>query len=330
MRTIEASRVNLFNIVTQYKATFAEDESSLDPADNEEHRNVFHAWINTKINDFLITLESDLERSDVTSFDTLLKQCMYFGLSFSRVGVDFRALLIPIFVRAISKHFNATISRVTKQFETNMENYTFINKMSINVLNAIGRTNSTNNSPPETLLSFQPLAVYCNEMSKILNDLRNCAPIALVNEVTNRIQGSLVMVSRKISQFYRQEHQALGAKERDIFVKFCCAYAFDLIPYIQRCIHEIFPINLLTGHFSINTIALQKSNISYLNKNAILEPLGYLLPDKSETATEEVTQSKRGDAATEAKRVDATQKERNGKSVSEVNETAAGNADGNE
>lgn len=296
MKTIEASRVNLFNIVTQYKATFAEDESSLDSADSDEHRNIFHSWINTKINNFLTTLESDVDECDITSFDTLLKQCMYFGLSFSRVGVDFRALIIPIFVRAITKQFNIAISNATKHFETNMENYTFINKMSINVLNAIGRANTTVNSPPETLLSFQPLAVYCNEISKILNDLRNCAPTALVNEVTNRIQGSLLIVSRNISQFYRQEQQALGAKERDIFVKFCCAYAFDLIPYIQRCIHDIFPINLLTSHLSINTIALQKSNISYLNKNAILEPLNYLLPDKSaDTVGEEAKKNKKAD-----------------------------------
>lgn len=293
MKSIEASRVNLFNIVTQYKATFADDESSIDSSDCDEHRNIFHAWINTKINDFLITLEADLDRSDLTSFDTLLKQCMYFGLSFSRVGVDFRALLIPIFVRAISKQFNAAISKATKLFVTNMENYTFINKMSINVLNAIGRTNTANNSPPEILLSFQPLAVYCNEMSKTLNDLRNCAPIALVNEVTNRIQGSLLIVSRHISQFYRQEHHALGAKERDIFVKFCCAYSFDLVPYIQRCIHDIFPMNLLTSHFSINSIALQKSNISYMNKNAILEPLGYLLPDKTDTNTDDNVENQR-------------------------------------
>lgn len=293
MKTIEASRVNLFNIVTQYKATFAEDESSLDASDADEHRNIFHSWINTKINNFLTTLEADLNECDITSFDTLLKQCMYFGLSFSRVGVDFRALLIPIFIRAISKKFNDAISNATKHFETNMENYTFINKMSINVLNAIGRTNSAPSSPPETLLSFQPLAVYCNEISKILNDVRNCSPIALVNEVTSRIQGSLLIVSRNISQFYRQEQQALGAKERDIFVKFCCAYAFDLIPYIQRCIHDIFPINLLTSHLSINTIALQKSNISYLNKNAILEPLNYLLPDKSDIVVEEAKENRK-------------------------------------
>lgn len=290
MKTIELSRVNLFNIITQYKATFADDDSTLDANDTNESGNIFHAWINTKINSFLATLETDLRRGDVTSFETVLGQCMYFGLSFSRVGADFRTLLVPIFVKVIVSNFNARISKVTDQFALDMDNYTFINKMSINVLNAIGKSDPHSLSPPETLLNFQPLALYCNGILSALNEFRNCSPIALVNDVTMRLEQSLKVVANNIAKFYRQEQQALGAKERDNFVKFCCAFAYDLTPYIQRCIHDVFPVALLTSHLSINAIALQKSGISYLNKKKILEPLGNLLPDKIETIVKEVSE----------------------------------------
>lgn len=290
MKTIELSRVNLFNIITQYKATFADDDNSLDTNDANESGNIFHAWINTKINNFLKTLEIDLNRGELTSFENILGQCMYFGLSFSRVGADFRTLLVPIFVKIIAKNFNARISKVTDQFELDMDNYTFINKMSINVLSAIGKSDPQSLSPPETLLNFQPLALYCNGVLSALNEFRNCAPITLVNEVTIRLEHSLKIVANSISKFYRQEQQALGAKERDNFVKFCCAFAYDLTPYIQRCIHDVFPIALLTSHLSINAIALQKSGMSYLNKKKILEPLEYLLPDKVETIVKEVAE----------------------------------------
>lgn len=290
MKTIELSRVNLFNIITQYKATFADDDNSLDSSDTNDSGNIFHAWINTKINNFLTTLTTDLNRGDVTSFETILGQCMYFGLSFSRVGADFRTLLVPIFVKVIVKNFNARISKVTDQFELDMDNYTFINKISINVLSAIGKADSHSLSPPETLLNFQPLALYCNGILGAFNEFRNCAPIALVNEMTVRLEQSLYIVANNISKFYRQEQQALGAKERDNFVKFCCAFAYDLTPYIQRCIHDIFPIAMLTSHLSINAIALQKSGMSYLNKKKILQPLEHLLPDKVETIVKEVTE----------------------------------------
>lgn len=290
MKTIELSRVNLFNIITQYKATFADDDSTLDSNDTYDSGNIFHAWINTKIDNFLTTLETDLNRGEVTSFEAILGQCMYFGLSFSRVGADFRTLLVPIFVKVIAKNFNARINKVTDQFELDMDNYTFINKISINVLSAIGKADPHSLSPPETLLNFQPLALYCNGVLSALNEFRNCAPITLVNEVTIRLEHSLKIVSNNISKFYRQEQQALGAKERDNFVKFCCAFAYDLTPYIQRCIHDVFPIALLTSHLSINAIALQKSGMSYLNKKKILEPLEYLLPDKVETIVKEVSE----------------------------------------
>lgn len=287
MKTIELSRVNLFNIITQYKATFSDDDNSLD---SNESGNIFHAWINNKINDFIATLESDLNHSEITSLEAALNQCMYFGLSFSRVGADFRTLLVPIFVKVIGKNFNARVSKVTDQFELDLDNYTFINKISINVLSVIGKGDPKSLSPPETLLNFQPLALYCNGILSALNEFRNCAPIALVNEVTVRLEHSMKIVANNISKFYRQEQQALGAKERDNFVKFCCAFAYDLTPYIQRCIHDVFPIALLTSHLCINAIALQKSGISYLNKKKILEPLEYLLPDKVETIVKEVAE----------------------------------------
>lgn len=290
MKTIELSRVNLFNIITQYKATFADDDNTLDSNDSNESGNIFHAWINTKIHDFLVTLENDLNRGETTSFEAVLGQCMYFGLSFSRVGADFRTLLVPIFIKVIAKHFNARISKVTDQFEMDMDNYTFINKMSINVLSAIGKADPHSLSPPDTLLNFQPLALYCNGILSALNELRNCAPITLVNEVAIRLEYSLKVVANNISKFYRQEQQALGAKERDNFVKFCCAFAYDLTPYIQRCIHDVFPVALLTTHLSINAVALQKNGMSYLNKKKILEPLEYLLPDKVETIVKEVVE----------------------------------------
>lgn len=292
MKTIELSRINLFNIITQYKATFTDDDSTLSVNDFNDSGNIFHSWINSKVNNFLITLETDLNQPGITSFDSILGQCMYFGLSFSRVGADFRALIVPIFTKVIFKHFNSLITKTTEQFEMDMDNYTFINKISINVLNAMSKSDPQTLSPPETLLNFQPLALYCNGILNALNEFRNCAPITLVNDITIKLQDSLKIVAKNIAKFYRQEQQALGAKEKDNFVKFCCAFTYDLVPYIQRCIHDVFPINNLTNYLSINAIALQKNGMSYLQKKSILEPLEHLLPDKIETIIKEASEAK--------------------------------------
>lgn len=216
---------------------------------------------------------------------------MYFGLSFSRVGADFRTLMVPIFTRTILRNFTSTIFKVTEQFECDMENYTFINKIAIPTFTGAS-SNSKHDTepltPPEVLLNFQPLALYCNGILTALNDIQHCSPIACANDVTLLIQRSLEKVSLSISNFYRQEQQALGAKERDNFIKFCCAFAYDLIPFIQRCLHDVFPVGVLTTYLGINAMTLQKEGLSYLQKRKILDILEHLLPDKIDSVTKNV------------------------------------------
>jgi len=293
-RTIEVSRVNLFNIITQYKATFAEHEHSESLSIAHNTGNIFYAWLNEKIRNFLKTLKSDLHRG-VTSLDTILGQCMYFGLSFSRVNADFRGLIVPIFIEVIAQNFANAIQKVTKQYEMDMENYTLINKVAAPSIGNIAKnkqSDPTNLSPSETLLNFQPLALYCNGVLCALNDLKHCSPVAVVNNITGCIEVSLQRVTEINLNFYRLEQQVLGIKEHDNFIKFCCSFAFDLIPHLQRCIHHIFPVNVLTTHLGINAMALQKHGISYLQKDTILEPLKHLLPSKIETITKEVAEMK--------------------------------------
>lgn len=240
----------------------------------------------------MVTLDTDLQKG-VSSIDTILGQCMYFGLSFSRVGADFRTLMIPIFVKTILKNFTSSILKVTEQFESDMESYTFINKMSIPIYSgSSGNTKSDTDplAPPEILLNFQPLALYCNGVLMALNDLQHCSPVACANDITISLQRSLERVSISISSFYRQEQQALGAKERDNFIKFCCAFAYDLIPFIQRCLHDIFSVGALTTHLGINAMTLQKEGLSYLKKKNILDKLDHLLPDKVESLTKSVAE----------------------------------------
>lgn len=235
----------------------------------------------------------DLQKG-VSSIDTILGQCMYFGLSFSRVGADFRALMVPIFTRTILKNFTTAILKVTEQFECDMENYTFINKIAMPTYTATSSSSNKSETeplaPPEILLNFQPLALYCNGILTALNDYQHCSPIACANDVTLLLQRSLEKVSMSISNFYRQEQQALGAKERDNFIKFCCAFAYDLIPFIQKCLHDVFPLNVLTTHLGINAMNLQREGLSYLQKKQIFDNLEHLLPDKIESVTKSVAE----------------------------------------
>lgn len=288
-KTIEITRINLFNIITQYRAIFPEDEgtlktqSSLRPLQGVSCNGdrLFQAWLHNKISDFLQTLERDLQLG-VGSVETVLGQCMYFGLSFSRVGADFRALMAPIFVGVIRRRFENSVEQVDEQFERELERFTLINKVALHS-HARKQVDPEQESyaPPEALLDFYPLAALCNGYLSALNELRLCAPLALATDVTRCLQHSLQQAAQRVLAFYRQEQQAFAGSEREAFVRLCSCLAYDLVPYIQRCIHGVFPPQSLTVHLGISLLQLEQQQLTYLQQTRILEPLKHLLPTKA-------------------------------------------------
>ena len=125
-KTMDATRVHLFDIATQYRALFSDDDvvnitnfSSSGVYRNNSnllqgsssHRVLFSAWLDRRISIFIDTLKNDLDaivlsiKQRATSsssmtyggLDSLLNQAMYFGQSFGRIGADFRLSLVPIF-----------------------------------------------------------------------------------------------------------------------------------------------------------------------------------------------------------------------------------------
>ncbi|KAH8333889.1 hypothetical protein KR059_004407 [Drosophila kikkawai] len=285
-KTIEITRINLFNIITQYRAIFPEEEGSgkvsLKPMQGVSCNGdrLFQAWLHNKINAFLETLERDLQLG-VGSIETVLGQCMYFGLSFSRVGADFRALMAPIFVNVIRRRFETSVQQVNEQFERELDKFTLINK---GTLHSHSRKHvdpeQESFAPPETLLDFYPLAALCNGYLGALNELRLCAPLALATDVTHCLQHSLQLAAQRVLAFYRQEQQAFAGSEREAFIRLCSCLAYDLVPYMQRCIHGVFPPQSLTVHLGISLLQLEQQQLTYLEQARILEPLKHLLPTK--------------------------------------------------
>lgn len=283
VKTIEVTRVNLFNIITQYKALFDDDFSK----DTSTKINLmFSSWLHEKIEDFLKTLDSDLSNSNCSLMDisSVLGQCMYFGVSFSRIGVDFRAQAVPIFVKSIVKYLNTAVMKATKQFESDMESFTLINKDIIPFKRYLksGEDESNDddekgNAPPESLLDFEPLAIYCNSLVNIFNALRVCAPLAVLHTFVQSLENSLESVSKAILNFYRSEQQAFGMKEKENFLKMCSCFSFELIPYIQTCITIVFPNN--------NKMLIYLDTISTLRTEKILESIEHLLPDDQFSTT---------------------------------------------
>ncbi|XP_047002255.1 conserved oligomeric Golgi complex subunit 8 [Schistocerca americana] len=277
-KTIELTRIHLFNIVTQFRAIFSDEEPIL-PSPRDQNVNetaIFYSWITEKIHNFLNTLERDVDRAN-TSLDSVLGQCMYFGLSFSRVGADFRGLLAPVFIKTVTQNFEKAVRKANKKFEQDMESFT-VSKTPSNVRTSPSPTTGKQDHPPESLIEFYPLAEYCNGLLSALNELRLCAPIAVANSITKCLQESLSSAVKTILGYHKQEQGTLLPAERETFSRFCCCLTEDLFPHLQRCLHAIFPPATLATHLGVSVQQIQKEGLTFLDRMAVVEPIRHLLP----------------------------------------------------
>jgi hypothetical protein len=199
-RTLELTRVHLFDIVTQYRALFSDEDplmGSYGVPSPASHRLLFSTWLESKISQFLQTLEKDLDLgAKGQSLDSILSQAMYFGQSFGRVGADFRTALIPIFSKAVLEvaleHFQGSEQR----FKIGIDQLAL--KASVTTNDADKKKSSDPFQPPISLLDFTPLAELCNTILLSLNEIRLCAPISLAPKMVDRIQDLLICAAQTL------------------------------------------------------------------------------------------------------------------------------------
>ncbi|XP_075694649.1 conserved oligomeric Golgi complex subunit 8 [Rhinoderma darwinii] len=249
-KTIESCRVHLFDVITQYRAIFSDEDPLLLPPPPAgslpvSEGAIFHGWVLQKVSEFLQVLESDLQRGVGSRLDSLLGQCMYFGLSFSRVGADFRGQLAPIFQRVAAENFTRAAKEAVEKFGEEMNMYTLISTTAVlgSSIPPVPTPSSQPGTlqPPMVLLDFPPIACFLNNILVAFNDLRLCCPVALTQEVTNALQDALEKVVKSILAFHRAEEAAFSSQELELFIQFCTVFLEDLTPYLNRCLQVLFP-----------------------------------------------------------------------------------------
>uniref|UniRef100_A0ABM5ETP2 Conserved oligomeric Golgi complex subunit 8 n=1 Tax=Pogona vitticeps TaxID=103695 RepID=A0ABM5ETP2_9SAUR len=285
-KTIEACRVHLFDIITQYRAIFA-DEEPLVPPPGQEALNesaIFHGWVLQKVSQFLLVLEQDLQRGVGGRLDSLLGQCMYFGLSFSRVGADFRGQLVPIFQRVALLTFQKATQEAVNKFQEEMNSYTLISAPALlggSVPAAMSSAQPGTLQPPMVLLDFPPLACFLNNILAAFNDLRLCCPVALAPDVAATLEEALRQVAKVILAFHQAEVMAFSCREQGLFVQFCMAFLEDLVPYLNRCLQLLFPSAQVAQALGVPPPQLHKyGNLCCVDEHAIQEQLALVLPEK--------------------------------------------------
>lgn len=284
-KVIELSRTHLFNIITQYKAVFAEEDSVIiSSVQNFDDIPILQAWINNKVCEFVSRLEADLELGVGSAVPSLMSQCMYFGQSLGRVGADIRPCLTKPFLRAIINNFEVEMEKARTHFQSDMDKFqlsssdSILYKMPTEPSFDMGISKQL--ATPTGLLEFYPLSLCCNNMLSGLNELRLCAPLALAHVITTSLQTTLMFISDQILQFYSREQQALTSEEKIKYSKLCACFAQQLVPYIQRCLHAIYSPSEISTCLNVSVHQIQSEGLTFLDVPNIVKPIEHLLPIK--------------------------------------------------
>ena len=277
-RTMELLRVHMFDIVTQYKSIFSDHTDHLNTDTQFDNRLLFSSWLSRKVEQFVKTVFEDLG-SGVTSFESIMGQAMYFGLSFGRVGFDFRPLLAPIFSEAIEKQFLVKLDA-----EATMK--TVSDSLSCLSLSSLPSSPpflspSPSPSPPLALLDFPPLAVLTNAVLAALNEIRLVCPVSSVVQVVGAVQSLLSSLTATMLAFHSTVHTGLSPADSEGWTQLCLATTNLLLPYLQSALSLVFPPDTIRSVTGVKTVSATS-----LQTDLIIQPLLPFLP-QPETAMSE-------------------------------------------
>ena len=310
-KTIEELRIHLFDIINQYKALFADDDaiyssanvanqdrllSSLLLLNNKDlnESKLFYCWLQSKIDQFLSILEKDLKLGVGSRIDSLLNQSMYFGLAFSRVGLDFRALMMPIFERAILTKIVDQVNMACDKFTHSLSKLNWIELSSEKSrLQDFFDSNSTSSiiNPPIKLLDFQPLALYLNTLLHCFNEIKLCLPISIHSKVFSIIKKSFRNISLFV--FNYEKKMSFDKGERELFGQFLSYLAHVLIPFVQKCLFSLFPLNQMQKVYAISQNQMENfKQMVKLDWTELLVELKDLIPQLKDDKQQETINDK--------------------------------------
>lgn len=274
------TRAMVFEIVTQYRAVFSDDEeddghdiggvhkdslsfaNGTRPVASIHSSSILFDWTATCVSEYLQRLEEGVnELTDGAMLNTVLQQAMFCGQSLGRVGADFRAALPPMFEDAVMRIFTSHLNAALRQFEMMIDDnrwapigssalrkdrgYLISSSSGGQDNNEEVSTTASNEpyEPPPGVLDSPPLAVFLNGILVALNDLRLCAPVSLAQRLGTMLQQTLIKAGEYMSAIGGPGGAFLKRSDRPHFISMSINLRDLCVRHAARCLDHCISRN---------------------------------------------------------------------------------------
>lgn len=232
-RVTDLHRMHLWDVVTQFRAIFADDTSG---QEEQPEGGLIYSWATYRIRTYLAVVADELPKiAEGRSLAEVLDHCMYCGERLGRVGLDFRGLLPPLFESSVRNLFSRNVSLAVMNFKHSLDVHRWVPLPPMGSSGRLrGRDEAADDlAPPYGLMEHPPLASFVNGILSALNELRHCAPVALRQELSKDVQHALGAVAEAMAQYH--EKRIVRDTETALFLAMCRAFVEVVCGYTALC-----------------------------------------------------------------------------------------------
>ena len=247
-RLTDLHRVHMFDIVMQYRAIFSGDGGAGGAAvagggGGFSGAGILSDWAAVAVGRYMGVVRARLaEISEGAQLASVLEHCMYCGMSLSRVGCDFRGLLVPFFEVRAAEIFLQGVAEALSSFSQMVHAHQWAAAPALVAPPKAAEAapqGGGGDLPPLELLGHPPLAVLTNGLLAALNEIRHCAALSLRPRVAGGLEAALRDAAGTLAGL--GEAAVLEGPEREGHAEFCRAFREVAVPYLAGCLGKIYP-----------------------------------------------------------------------------------------
>jgi len=249
-RYIDAWREGVNDIVMQFEALFLKESP-------DERRGIFREMLAALLNRLLAGLFKVLEDklhlvNEPNTVISLMTQLSFCSVSFSKIGMDFRPLIVPLYEKTVRDLTNEALTHANHEFLSVIEDAIKEARSPLKLFSSAGESLDehvfdrpfTAQTPPAGLTSIPPLARYLNSLIVTLNNLRLLAPVGLMEDLLGCYHASLALCIEGLLRFAQswesraQSRPSEEDQEIEILRVAGRAALELLVPFVRKALME--------------------------------------------------------------------------------------------
>ncbi|KAI8799675.1 Dor1-like family-domain-containing protein [Cladochytrium replicatum] len=231
-RYVEMSRESFFDIVTQYKVIFSDMgtgasgnrllSSALDSpgflddwGSSISAESILSSYVAYVVQDLIAALRRGMPAvTEATTLHSIMTQCLYYGLSLGRLGIDCRLAIVSIMEENMERIVGDTIQNGLAHFletagDSGLEAFRIKSTTSVGLAGS-HRSITGGSGPlntvvaPLALMNCPPLAQLYNTFALAFNQLRSFPAISLMKPLGGQVSDSMIKGANAIVHLFEE------------------------------------------------------------------------------------------------------------------------------